>query len=141
MFDLRVKHWISRRPNNQPDSKSVANILLSLILNLRMIATSFQGDKAHAEQIRNVSLWPESDAQELKSLAVSFGPQATELAAEASRHLATIRELAIGVQQTPTSMGVDWNKFPWNRWSSAIQGAERCLLSVVSIIEPPRPRG
>jgi hypothetical protein len=114
--------------------------LLSLIFNLRVIATSFPSDRSHAEQIRHVSLWSQSDPDQVRTLAVSFGQAAGELAGEAWRHLATIRELAMQVQNTPTGIGVDWSKFPWERWSSAIQGSERCLLSVVDLVNPPRAK-
>lgn len=113
--------------------------LLSLIFHLRMIATVFSSEHGRAEQIRHVPLWSESDPDDLRILAVSFGSAAAELAGEAARHLATIRELAMQVQRTPTAVGVDWNRFAWDRWSSAIQGAERCLQSVANIVERTDP--
>lgn len=109
--------------------------ILSLILHLRMLATSLPGESNKAEAIRNVSLWSDAELQQLRGLAVIFGATVADLANEATRHLATLGELARKVQDTPKQLGVDWSQFPWDRWGQAHQGAERCLISVVRQIE------
>jgi len=110
--------------------------LLTLILHLRKIANQFSGGPSQGEQIRKVTLWSDSSLDDLRSLAVAFGPTVADLAAEASRHLSTIAELAISVQQTPRATGVDWIRFDWTRWKQAIEGAERCLVSLLDRVEP-----
>lgn len=116
------------------DEKKYA--LLSLLHQLRLVATSLPQERSTGEQIRNVTLWPESDPAMLRNLAASFGMTPANLGAEAYRHLATIAERAKSVQHTPRAKGFDWSKFDWSRWSRALEGAERCLVSLATAIEP-----
>ncbi len=109
--------------------------LLSLILHIRMSATAVGANRSRGEEIRHVPLWSEKDQNDLRALAGSFGPQIAELAGEAARHLEVLRELSLTVKNTPAALGVDWDSFPWARWSKALEGAERCLQSVATLIE------
>jgi len=109
--------------------------LLALIWHLRMIATSLPDTPSKGEQIRSVAFWSESETQELRALASTFGTFAAELASEAARYLATLAELGKMVQETPPARGVEWNKFPWERWHAAFQGAERAMTSLVTHLE------
>jgi hypothetical protein len=81
--------------------------LLSLLHQIRQIATSLPRDRAKAEQVRNVTLWPDGDSARVRTLAATFGMTAAQLAAEAHRHLMTVAESPRSVQQTPRQLGFE----------------------------------
>jgi len=107
----------------------------ALIWHLRAIANALPAGNADSEKIRQVALWQPTDLDELRRLAVPFGTEIAELASEAARHLATLAELAKDVQEKPLMRGPLMNLLPWDRWTTARSGAERCLTSITTLIE------
>src|SRR5579863_3948995 len=69
--------------------------LLALILDVRMIVTvALPRDREHGAAIMHTPLWSPSAPDLIKHLAVAYGTDAADLAAEAGRFLATLHELA-----------------------------------------------
>jgi hypothetical protein len=83
-----------------------------------------------------VTLWPDADAALLRELAVPFGNDAANLAAEAHRYLTTIAATARAVQQTARDRGFDWARFDWSRWVEQLNATERTLVSLARAIDP-----
>lgn len=108
--------------------------LQAMILNVRIIATSLPRNRDHAEAIVNAPLWSPSDPDIIANLAAAYGTSAAELAAEATRHLAVLRELATAAQSEPQIDTITWERLPWDRWNEAIGGAERSLTSVATMV-------
>jgi predicted nucleotide-binding protein len=110
--------------------------LLTLAFQLHVTVTSLPTERAKAEQIRQVTLWTDSQLATLRTLAASFGLPAATYASEAAQSLATVQSMADDVQATPRSRGFDWAKFDWERFCRRIETAERNLLNLLSEVEP-----
>jgi hypothetical protein len=128
---FRAADLVNPRPNNEKKQQ-----LLSLLHQTRLITHEFPRDRSKAEQIRQVTLWPDGDTALLRELAVPFGKDAANLSAEAHRHLTTVAATARSVQQTARERGFDWARFDWNRWIEELNATERTLVSLASTIDP-----
>ena len=128
---FRAADLVNPGPNSEKKQQ-----LLSLLHQTRLITHEFPRDRSQAEQIRKVTLWPEADTALLRELAVPFGKDAANLAAEAHRHLSTLAATARSVQQTPRGRGFEWARFDWNRWIEELNATERTLVSLASTVDP-----
>ena len=128
---FRAADLVNPVPNNEKKQQ-----LLSLLHQTRLITHELPRDQSKAEQIRQVTLWPDADAALLRELAVPFGEDAANLGAEAHRHLTTVATTSRSVQQTPRERGFDWARFDWNRWIEELNATERTLVSLASTVDP-----
>jgi len=107
----------------------------ALISRLRAVRASLQVPPQHPERLLEPPLWSDAETLELHQLAAAVDATAAELARDAVGFLSGLRDLRLAAQDACDRGSLDWQRFPWDRWNHAHQGAERCLISLAAHLD------
>lgn len=120
--------------------------LVALVRNLRLLLSYLPDEPANGELIRQAAMWQDDNPTYLQRLASEQDEVLAGHAATAVAALRWLKEKVVEVKNVPAIQGVNWQDFPWQRWSEELRvarGELEVLWKAVNgrVAEGSDPRG
>ena len=110
--------------------------LLTMIKMLRLHLKTLPVDHSKGEVMREAILWEADDLIDLQNLSGEVGLKPGQISAQVSTWLRQLAAMVSDVKAIDPKVGVPWDRFNWQGWDVARQGAEAGLKDLwQSIIE------